>query len=322
MSSLEYKDANFAKQLCRPFDFKSIPVGYRFCPTSNELIIHYLQKKINGEPLPPNKIIEVNVYDYHPQVLTVLYKYAGEKEWYFFSSRKRKYQNGRRPNRSAGGHGFWTNWIMHEYRVAPDPCAPSSAHSNPMMTMIGALLFWMQLDAFILYKIYEKSTKKDNKKGDENGEEIAEIVPPPEPMSKQPQPALEKNGFRRQEQSTSNMIINSPNEAFKDQFQLFNHQHKFHDYGSFMMLKQNNNGSPSLPSFPQNNFHHPPRLAYHEKDSCPFPSFLRNNSHDQPSTSHNVDSAVLSIDEVPDVDVSWIGAVNFDSLDYCSKDEL
>lgn len=47
----------------------SFPAGYRFCPFDSELIIYYLKKKIMNERLPPNKINDVNLYQYNPHDL-------------------------------------------------------------------------------------------------------------------------------------------------------------------------------------------------------------------------------------------------------------
>ena len=46
------KDAEF-------FYLNSLPPGYRFNPTDAEIIVYYLRKKVDHQPLPPNKIIEV-----------------------------------------------------------------------------------------------------------------------------------------------------------------------------------------------------------------------------------------------------------------------
>lgn len=45
------------------------PPGYRFCPHDEELILHYLKKKVMNEFLPYNIIKDVNLYKYCPNEL-------------------------------------------------------------------------------------------------------------------------------------------------------------------------------------------------------------------------------------------------------------
>ncbi|CAH9072301.1 unnamed protein product, partial [Cuscuta europaea] len=139
----------------------NFPVGYRFCPFDDELICHYLKKKVMNQKLPPSEIPEVNLYKHNPEVLSAKYRMIGQKEWYFFTPRDRKYPNGNRPNRAVGSdepgvvNGYWkatgsdreikhgstvigfkkalvfyegkppkgskTKWIMHEFRVNDAP---------------------------------------------------------------------------------------------------------------------------------------------------------------------------------------------------------
>ncbi|KAL0390526.1 UNVERIFIED_CONTAM: NAC domain-containing protein JA2L [Sesamum calycinum] len=141
-----------------------LPVGYRFLPTDTELIVHYLKRKVNNQPLPYNTIHTVNVYECRPEDLCDM---LGGKEWYLFCPRKRKSSSGTRADRITP-YGYWkatsgdktirhngrevgyrktlvyymkaeshnstarkTDWIMHEYRLKnhSDP-APSHAPEN------------------------------------------------------------------------------------------------------------------------------------------------------------------------------------------------
>ncbi|KAJ4848077.1 hypothetical protein Tsubulata_015473 [Turnera subulata] len=83
----------------------TLPPGFRFHPTDEELILHYLRKKVASTPFPVSIIADVDIYKFDPWELPG--KAAlGEKEWYFFSPRDRKYPNGARPNRAAAS-GYW-----------------------------------------------------------------------------------------------------------------------------------------------------------------------------------------------------------------------
>jgi len=51
------KDANSEIQL---------PPGFRFHPSDEELIVHYLRNKVASSPLPASFIAEIDLYKYNP----------------------------------------------------------------------------------------------------------------------------------------------------------------------------------------------------------------------------------------------------------------
>ncbi|CAO2161875.1 unnamed protein product [Urochloa humidicola] len=83
----------------------ALPPGFRFHPTDEELIVHYLRRRAAAAPCPAPVIAEVDIYKFDPWDLPAKAIF-GEAEWYFFSPRDRKYPNGVRPNRAAGS-GYW-----------------------------------------------------------------------------------------------------------------------------------------------------------------------------------------------------------------------
>ncbi|XP_074573412.1 NAC domain-containing protein 68-like [Curcuma longa] len=110
-----------------------VPIGYRFLPTDEELILDYLANKVAGELVPSTAVVEADVYGTEPWNLLT----NDDQEAYFFAVRKRKNSVGTRVDRRAGT-GTWTlyskkeefvtvleddgreiavGWIMHEYEL-------------------------------------------------------------------------------------------------------------------------------------------------------------------------------------------------------------
>lgn len=174
--------------LCGDDEQMELPPGFRFHPTDEELITHYLSLKVLDNSFCARAIGEVDLNKCEPwdlpcksfvplfhlsslflQFLVYIFLFLladyvlndlclfnegrakmGEKEWYFFCVRDRKYPTGLRTNRATDS-GYWkatgkdkeiyraktlvgmkktlvfykgrapkgtkTNWVMHEYRL-------------------------------------------------------------------------------------------------------------------------------------------------------------------------------------------------------------
>lgn len=55
----------------------NLPPGFRFHPTDEELVIHYLKRKASSAPLPVAIIAEVDLYKFDPWELPGTYTYTG-----------------------------------------------------------------------------------------------------------------------------------------------------------------------------------------------------------------------------------------------------
>ncbi|CAL9780627.1 unnamed protein product [Musa acuminata subsp. burmannicoides] len=83
----------------------TLPPGFRFYPSDEELVCHYLYKKVINESTSEATMVEVDLHTREPWELPDVAK-LGADEWYFFSFRDRKYATGSRTNRATRS-GYW-----------------------------------------------------------------------------------------------------------------------------------------------------------------------------------------------------------------------
>nr|AOC59215.1 NAC transcription factor 42 [Haloxylon ammodendron] len=168
----------------------NLPPGFRFYPTDEELVVHFLHRKDGYLPFHPDVIPDLEVYPYNPWELEGKALSEGSK-WYYYS---RKMQNRvtesgywkamgmDEPIMSSSNSrkmvgmkkyyvfhigeppaGVWTNWIMHEYRL-PDSSSGSTSRSSSRKRGQPKL----EYSKWVICKVYEQ--RNDGDDGDNDTE--------------------------------------------------------------------------------------------------------------------------------------------------------
>ncbi|KAH7864950.1 hypothetical protein Vadar_000288 [Vaccinium darrowii] len=162
----------------------NLPPGFRFYPTDEELVVHFLHRKAALLPFHPDVIPDLDLYPYDPWELDGKAMVEGNK-WYFFS---RKTQNWITENgywkplgvdepvftsdgkkvgmkkhyvfyvREAPAAEVKTNWIMQEFRL-PD-CGSTSSSSGRSSKRRGNA--HIDYSTWVLCRVYERIHDDDN----------------------------------------------------------------------------------------------------------------------------------------------------------------
>nr|CAB3453217.1 unnamed protein product [Digitaria exilis] len=171
-----------------------LPPGFRFHPTDEEIITYYLKPKVLQRSFICTIIGEVNLNRTEPWELPGKAK-MGDKEWYFFYQKDRKYPTGMRANRATEA-GYWkatgkdkeiytaniaiptpvlvgmkktlvfykgraprgekTNWVMHEFRLeSADKITYPTSSSNSNATMKSSSA--SKVDEWVICRVFHKN---------------------------------------------------------------------------------------------------------------------------------------------------------------------
>ncbi|CAL4887089.1 unnamed protein product [Urochloa decumbens] len=163
-----------------------LPPGFRFHPTDEELITHYLTRKAADPRFAPRAVAEADLNKCEPWDLPARAT-MGEKEWYFFCVKDRKYPTGLRTNRATES-GYWkatgkdreicrgkalvgmkktlvfytgraprggkTGWVMHEYRLDGMHAAAAGGIGSRLIPSIRA---GASKEEWVLCRVFKKS---------------------------------------------------------------------------------------------------------------------------------------------------------------------
>ncbi|CAL5213663.1 unnamed protein product [Lathyrus oleraceus] len=164
----------------------NLPPGFRFYPTDEELVVHFLHRKASLLPCHPDVIPDLDLYPFDPWQLQGRALEEGN-QWYYYSRRtqNRISNNGywmpmgmdeqvvtSSSNKRVGmkkyyvfhigqaPHGNKTNWIMQEYRLSDSSSSSSSRSSSKRKSHPKS-----EHSRWVICRVYERD-EDDDEDGD------------------------------------------------------------------------------------------------------------------------------------------------------------
>ncbi|KAH7519945.1 hypothetical protein FEM48_Zijuj08G0091200 [Ziziphus jujuba var. spinosa] len=202
----------------------SVPPGFRFHPTDEELVGYYLRKKVASQKIDLDVIRDIDLYRIEPWDLQERCRigYEEQNEWYFFSHKDKKYPTGTRTNRATMA-GFWkatgrdkavydkTKLIgMRKTLVFYRGRAPNGQKTDWIMHDFVKVL---QEEGWVVCRAFKKRTTGQTKNMEgwdssyfyEESSGVSSVVDPLDYISRQPQNILPQNFLCKQEIEADNL---------------------------------------------------------------------------------------------------------------------
>ncbi|XP_050203449.1 uncharacterized protein LOC126653571 isoform X2 [Mercurialis annua] len=151
---------------------ENLPVGWRFHPTDEELLIHYLKPKILGDRITDSDIKEINISDYNPYDLFGQFSSNFSNKERYFVSPCEYYENSKLRKRKVRDGGFWkSTGDPREITIGDSEevigTKRSLVYHNPDATemIMTEYAYTAQLDRpimgnYVIYKLKRKPKKK------------------------------------------------------------------------------------------------------------------------------------------------------------------
>nr|GMC89703.1 NAC domain-containing protein 104 [Ipomoea batatas] len=171
----------------------NLPPGFRFYPTDEELVVHFLHRKAALLPCHPDVIPDLDLYPYDPWDLEGRAMGEGNK-WYFYSRRTAsritsngywKALGGDEPIfPSSGGHrvgvkrcyafyigeppqGEKTSWVMQEYRLSASPDSASASTTSAKSSSRRRTHSKNDYSKWVICRVYDSNCDDDGDDGNE-----------------------------------------------------------------------------------------------------------------------------------------------------------